>query len=114
MAAVATPPRGYGLALFLARGMSAWMAAMRTVLRAQTNANQAAGTPAQPLGPIPGRAELTTVMAGLLLACVTEEVGDGHAEQSEQRASAATGVSVRAAILAAPGARPSREHRAPI
>ena len=117
-ATVGQAPRGHGLALFLARGMSVWMAAVRTLLSSGATAGEAANARARgqyPLSGVQGRAELTTVMAGLVLACVTEEeVGDGQPGQRESRSSTTAGLSVCAAIVAAPVAGAPREHGAPI
>jgi hypothetical protein len=64
-------PRGQGLALFLSRGLPAWLAALRALAPP--------GGPPRPLGEPPragglgllpaARAELTTVLAGMVLAC---------------------------------------------
>lgn len=63
-------PRGHGLALFLSRGLPAWLAALTAL-----------ALPPLPTGPDPrprgddlavrppARAELTTVLAGMILAC---------------------------------------------
>jgi hypothetical protein len=64
-------PRGQGLALFLSRGMAAWLAAL-TALAWPVRA-----TPPEPEQPREEpvhvrpavRAELTTVLAGMVLAC---------------------------------------------
>lgn len=64
--------RGHGLALFLSRGMVAWMQALATLeppratARPQTRAGSGASGPKQ-LSSI--RGELTTVLAGMVLAC---------------------------------------------
>lgn len=66
-------PRGHGLALVIARGLPAWL----TALTALTPAWPARGT-TQPLAAsavrlLPAaRGELTTVLAGMVLACVPE------------------------------------------
>src|SRR6266542_2783989 len=64
--------RGHGLALFLARGMSAWIGAL-TALAPAARLRQmlTEDSPRDPL-PIPPRsvrAELTMVLAGMVLAC---------------------------------------------
>lgn len=66
-------PRGQGLALLLARGVPAWLAALSAVVPPR---------PPRPLDdPAPGRpprllasarVELTTVLAGMVLACTAE------------------------------------------
>jgi len=64
--------RGHGLALFLARGMTAWLAALRCL--APPGPPQRALEPVAP-GPRPlpaVRAELTRLLAGMVLACTRE------------------------------------------
>jgi hypothetical protein len=66
--------RGHGLVLFLARGMSSWIGAL-TALASERWAMAAGDSPRDPL-PIPPRsvrAELTTVLAGMVLACCAGE-----------------------------------------
>ena len=61
-------PRGHGLALFLGRGLPAWLAALTAV------------EPRREGGPglLPtARAELTTVLAGMVLACTHPTEGPG-------------------------------------
>jgi hypothetical protein len=66
--------RGPGLALFLARGLPGWLAA----LTALAPAGSPPGAPAAPSPdrgprlPSAARAELTTVLAGMVLACTRE------------------------------------------
>jgi hypothetical protein len=64
-------PRGHGLALFLTRGMSAWLAAVTALAPSVTpptiTAEVEAGCPRTTLPP--GRSEFTTVLAGMVLAC---------------------------------------------
>ena len=71
--AVSSGPRGHGLALFLARGMSAWVEALATL------APKTASPPSQdPSGqghdrvpdlPLSVRADLRMVLAGMVLGC---------------------------------------------
>jgi hypothetical protein len=73
--------RGHGLALFLARGMSAWVVAVEAlapaVSKRQWPADDAACS-AAPTLPSSFRAELTTVLAGMVLA-----YGGGEEEEAE-------------------------------
>jgi hypothetical protein len=66
-------PRGHGLALFLTRGMSAWLAAVTALAPSvplpPPHADLQVGPPRTMLPP--GRSELTTVLAGMVLACAT-------------------------------------------
>lgn len=73
-------PRGPGLALFLARGMSAWLAALAALTPLPV-----AMRPAHSDGAIPGppasvppaaRRELTTVLASMVLACAQPREGE--------------------------------------
>jgi hypothetical protein len=65
-------PRGQGLALFLTRGLSHWL----TALAALAPSRPARPLDDQPPGParlLPAaRAELTTLLAGMVLACTHE------------------------------------------
>lgn len=69
--------RGHGLALFLSRGMSAWIDAL-----AALGPPKPAPAPARSLGePLAVgclqssvRSDLTTLLAGMVLACTQEEV----------------------------------------
>ena len=66
-------PRGHGLALFLTRGLPAWLTAL-TALGPSRPAPARAELPAE-RGPrlLPtARPELTTVLAGMVLACTRE------------------------------------------
>jgi hypothetical protein len=69
--------RGHGLALFLARGMAAWVAAIEALAPAASKPRQLAADDAPhslgPALPISFRAELTTVLAGMVLACSRDE-----------------------------------------
>ncbi|HEY2483777.1 MAG TPA: hypothetical protein VGI36_01435 [Candidatus Binataceae bacterium] len=65
--------RGHGLALFLARGMTAWVAAVGALTPVvskpqQCIADDGSHSPRATL-PVSYRAELTTVLAGMVLAC---------------------------------------------
>ena len=75
---VALGPRGHGLALFLQRGMCAWLEAL-TALSTKTTAaapQRLEQSPHQqaPVLSVRARAELSTVLAGMVLACVPEPV----------------------------------------
>jgi hypothetical protein len=64
-------PRGHGLALFLTRGLPAWLAAL-TALAPPDGPTRPLVEPRREGGPglLPAaRAELTTVLAGMVLAC---------------------------------------------
>lgn len=65
--------RGHGMALFLARGMTAWVAAVEALAPAATKPQQCAADDAalshRPTISFSFRAELTTVLAGMVLAC---------------------------------------------
>ena len=67
-------PRGHGLALFLTRGMPGWLAAL-TALAPTPRPSRALTAPSPEGRPtvLPSaRAELTTVLAGMVLACTRE------------------------------------------
>lgn len=72
-------PRGRGLALFVARGMSAWMAASGSVVTQPVEAPRVTAEWAVPYGHtviIGERERLGNVLANMVLACVeVEEVG---------------------------------------
>jgi len=77
-------PRGHGLALFLTRGLPGWLAALtalRPVRRRPPPPAEASRDPRPTLAPS-ARTELTTVLAGMVLACaagdhdVQREPGD--------------------------------------
>jgi hypothetical protein len=66
-------PRGQGLALLLARGVPAWLTALAAVVPPPP----ARGLDDRPRAhpprlPAAARAELTTVLAGMVLACTAE------------------------------------------
>lgn len=61
-------PRGQGLALFLTRGMSAWLAALTALTPSPRRPDDAPAAPRPQFLP-PLRADLTTVLAGMVLAC---------------------------------------------
>jgi hypothetical protein len=71
--------RGHGLALFLARGMSAWIGALTALAPAARQRQML--TEDSPRDPLPTpprsvRAELTMALAGMVLACSRDE-GEG-------------------------------------
>jgi hypothetical protein len=64
--------RGHGMALFLARGMSAWVAAVQALAPLASNPQPCADEAVRGSGPtlsLSYRAELTTLLAGMVLAC---------------------------------------------
>ncbi|HEX8810692.1 MAG TPA: hypothetical protein VF742_01745 [Terracidiphilus sp.] len=65
--------RGHGLALFLARGMTAWVAAVGALTPAVSKPRQGAADhysdSPRPTLSVSYRTELTTVLAGMVLAC---------------------------------------------
>jgi hypothetical protein len=63
-------PRGHGLALLLARGLPAWLTALTALVpsRPKRSVDEPRGERALRLLPA-ARVELTTVLAGLVLAC---------------------------------------------
>ncbi len=69
--------RGHGLALFLAQGMAAWMAALSTLLPpqvascSQVSPSTSGRCPELALGI---RSDLRTILAGMVLAC-SQELG---------------------------------------
>jgi hypothetical protein len=72
-------PRGHGLALFLSRGLPAWLAAL-TALAPPGGSTRPPVEPRREGGPglLPtARAELTTVLAGMVLACTHPTEGPG-------------------------------------
>jgi hypothetical protein len=66
-------PRGQGLALLLTRGVPAWLTALAAVVPLPP-ARGLADRPREhpPRLPAAARAELTTVLAGMVLACTAE------------------------------------------
>jgi hypothetical protein len=69
-------PRGQGLALFLVRGLSAWLAALSAVVPSRPAPALDEGPLEQPPRlPASARVELTTVLAGMVLACAAETEG---------------------------------------
>ncbi len=64
-------PRGQGLALFLSRGMPDWLAAVTALALPGSLARPGAESPREGGGRVPpaARVELTTVLAGMVLAC---------------------------------------------
>jgi len=76
--ALGAPPDGtpsHGLALFLLRGMSAWCAAVTTLGPPRSTAHSAAdhANAPRPSPPSETRLILTTVLASMILACLSEE-----------------------------------------
>ena len=69
-------PRGRGLALLLTRGLPAWLAAL-TALGPSRPGRPLDETPAEPRPRLlpSARTELTTVLAGMVLACTPETEG---------------------------------------
>ena len=69
-------PRGHGLAVLVTRGLPAWLTAL-TVLGPSTPIRPAAAWPAEGASQLlpAARAELTTVLAGLVLACAQPREG---------------------------------------
>jgi hypothetical protein len=69
-------PRGHGLALFIARGLPAWLTALTALVPSPpprpVNAQPAAS--ASRLFPA-ARVELTTVLAGMVLRCAEPKEG---------------------------------------
>lgn len=63
-------PRGHGLGLFVARGLSAWLAALTAVAPSRPRRMlEDEPVPTPPRGVPAARAELTAVLAGMVLAC---------------------------------------------
>jgi hypothetical protein len=69
-------PRGHGLALFLTRGLPAWLTALTalTPSRPARAGNEPQAGSAARLLPA-ARGELTTVLAGMVLACAQRREG---------------------------------------
>lgn len=69
--------RGHGLALFLSRGMPAWLAALSILDRRQGQHHTAEDLPPPRAPEIPAeaRSELTLVWASMVLACAQEAAG---------------------------------------
>ena len=66
--------RGHGLALFLTRGMPAWLAALTALAPAKPVPCGDDGPSPRRLPVLPAsRAELTSLLAGMVLACTPEE-----------------------------------------
>ena len=66
---------GHGLALLLTRGLPAWLAALTALVSRRPAAPPDVAAPA-PLAlcvPSAARAELTTVLAGMVLVCAAED-----------------------------------------
>jgi hypothetical protein len=65
--------RGHGMALFMTRGMTSWAAAVAALAPAVPQPQQGAADEAphsdRPMVALSFRAELTAVLAGMVLAC---------------------------------------------
>jgi hypothetical protein len=71
-------PRGHGLALLVARGLPAWLTALTALVppRRRRPVDEPPAEWAPRLLPA-ARVELTTVLAGLVLACAQPSEGQG-------------------------------------
>jgi len=72
-----TRPRGHGLALFISRGMSGWLTVMQTLVPppdVRSERTDALVPPDRIAWRADDRAELTHVLASLVLTCVQELV----------------------------------------
>ena len=71
-------PRGHGLALLVARGLPAWLTALTALVppRRRRPVDEPPAERAPRLLPA-ARVELTTVLAGLVLACAQPSEGQG-------------------------------------
>lgn len=69
-------PRGHGLALFIARGLPAWLAAL-TALAPSPPVRPREEGPAESAArlPLTTRGELATVLAGMVLVCAQPREG---------------------------------------
>ena len=69
-------PRGHGLALLVARGLPAWLAAFSALIpsRPRRLVDEPRSEPPPRVLPT-ARVELTTILAGLVLACVGAREG---------------------------------------
>jgi hypothetical protein len=69
-------PRGHGLALFIARGLPAWLTALTALAPSSPRraGDEGRAEPAARLLPA-ARVELTTVLAGMVLACAQPREG---------------------------------------
>jgi hypothetical protein len=69
-------PRGHGLALFIARGLPAWLAAL-TALAPSRPVRPVDERPAEPAAWLlpAARVELTNVLAGMVLVCAQPREG---------------------------------------
>jgi hypothetical protein len=95
------PRRGHGLALFLSRGMTAWLKAL-TALKPRPVAK----TASQESVDLPSvvRPDLTTLLANMVLSCARREEHD-LIIQSDGRTSAAIGISLHSPVDIAAGTR---------
>ena len=67
-----TGPRGHGLALFLSRGMMAWLEALRVLVLASPRVSQNGHQESIDL-PSAVRPDLTTLLASMVLSCMKRE-----------------------------------------
>ena len=69
-------PRGHGLALVITRGLPAWLTALTALApsRPARAGDERVAAPASRLQPA-ARGELTTVLAGMVLACARPQEG---------------------------------------
>jgi hypothetical protein len=70
-------PRGHGLMLFLTRGMPAWLAVLSSLLPPSPAASVAVSSPDPLRLASSARAELTSVLAGMVWACSQASEGAG-------------------------------------
>ena len=70
-------PQGHGLALFLTRGMPGWLAALTALIPAPRLPRTLPEPPPEGRPPLlpSARAELTTILAGMVLACTPQTEG---------------------------------------
>lgn len=64
--------RGHGISLFLARGMTTWLAALTVLTHQSSIPAQAALSQGLPVLSSSVRSDLTLVLAGMVLACSQE------------------------------------------
>jgi hypothetical protein len=92
--------RGHGLALFLSRGMMAWLQAL-TALRPRLVPQS---VPQEPVDlPLVLCPDLTMLLANMVLTCMRGEAHERIAE-SHDRTSVTTGISLCSSVHAAPSA----------
>jgi hypothetical protein len=93
--------RGHGLALFLSRGMTAWLEAL-TALRTRPVVKSVSHESVDL--PSVVRPDLTMLLANMVLSCVRREAHEPII-QSDSRTSAAVGVSLHSSVHVATGTR---------